>query len=429
MSGSFRASMCGSGGSFSSSSSMSYLGRNVGTGSFGGISKSGFSSGGLSASGYGGSSFSASGVGRSSFSGAGFSGSNFSGSSSLSSKSGGIVSNEKETMISLNNRLSSYLEQVKSLEKANTELELQLKEFQAGSALKTIDYIAYDEIIKPLREQILQIHLGNARLALDLDNATLAARDFQTKYENEFNTRLSVEADIADLKAMKNEYICNCKDLESDLTSAQDELVYLKKDHEEQLAELKKHITGTVSVIVEAASSPDLTKALEELRLNYEAMCKKNKENLDNWFAAEIETQTIQKVQVSEAAESTKVQLKELRQQCQTLQAEYDSLLSANLSLENSIAEINESYANQLNGMKMTISKLQMELTDMRNDIINKAKTYEELINKKMQLEKEIEAYRTLLQGSSNSISITGGEETSGVTTTITKTETIKRTY
>ncbi|XP_072104430.1 keratin, type I cytoskeletal 19-like [Mobula birostris] len=423
MSGSLRSSRSGGSGSFSSMSSMPYLGRGAGSGSLGEFSRSALTFGSFRGRGLGGAGFSRAGHG-----GAGFASSSFSGSSSLSSMSGGI-SNEKETMIGLNNRLSTYLEQVKSLEKANTELELQLKEFQVGSALKTFDYSAYDEIIKPLREQILQIHLGNARLALDLDNATLAARDFQTKFENEFNTRQSVEADIADLKAMKDEYIFNCKDLENDLTSAQDELVYLKKDHEEQLVELKKHITGTVSVNVEAASSLDLNKALEEMRLNYEAMCKKNKENLDNWYAAEIESQTALKVQVNEAAEGVKVQLKELRQQCQTLQAEYDSLLSANLSLENSIAEINESYANQLNGLRMSISNLQMELTNMRNDIINKSKEYEQLINIKMQLEKEIETYRSLLQGSSGSINISGGQETSGVTTTVITTEIKKQTY
>ncbi|XP_051898076.1 keratin, type I cytoskeletal 50 kDa-like [Pristis pectinata] len=360
--------------------------------------------------------------------GSGFSGASFSGGSSSLRVSGGVTGNEKETMIGLNNRLSTYLEQVKNLEKTNTELELQLKEIQVGSALTTIDYSAYDQIIKPLREQILQIHLGNARLALDLDNAALAARDFQTKYENELNTRQSVEADIADLKGMKEEYIHNCKELESDLTGAQEELVYLKKDHEEQLAELRKQITGTVSVSVEAASAPDLSKMLEELRLSYETMCKKNKDEMDSWYSAQIDKQTTLTVQVNEAAESAKLQLKELRQQLQTLQAEYDSLLSANASLANSIDEINDSYAKQLGSLKMTISNLQMELTNLRNDIVKKAKEYEDLINIKMQLQMEIAKYRELLGDTSTSTIITGGQETSGVTTTVTRIET-KRTF
>lgn len=84
----------------------------------------------------------------------GSSSSSYSTSSSLMGGAGGLIGNEKHTMISLNDRLAVYLEKVRSLEKANTELEVQLKEFQVGTALKPIDYAAYDAIIKPIRDQV-----------------------------------------------------------------------------------------------------------------------------------------------------------------------------------------------------------------------------------------------------------------------------------
>lgn len=338
--------------------------------------------------------------------------SSYSGSSSLMGGAGGLIGNEKHTMISLNDRLAVYLEKVRSLEKANTELEVQLKEFQVGTALKPIDYAAYDAIIKPIRDQILKVHLSNARLALDLDNASLAARDFQTKYENELNTREMVEGDIMDLKAMKEDYIRNCKDMEGDITAAQEELVYLRKNHEEELVILRQQVAGTVSVQVDSSDRTDLAKLLADMRAKHEATCKANQDDMKTWYESQVQTQTIAAVQVNEAAESAKVQLTELKRQWQTLQTEYDSLCSAICSLENTVAGIQDNYAGQLSRLTMSVSSLEMELGNIRNDMVLKTKEYSNLLNIKMQLEKEIATYRELLQGSGFS----QGQETSNVT-------------
>lgn len=342
----------------------------------------------------------------------GSSSSSYSTSSSLMGGAGGLIGNEKHTMISLNDRLAVYLEKVRSLEKANTELEVQLKEFQVGTALKPIDYAAYDAIIKPIRDQILKVHLSNARLALDLDNASLAARDFQTKYENELNTREMVEGDIMDLKAMKEDYIRNCKDMEGDITAAQEELVYLRKNHEEELVILRQQVAGTVSVQVDSSDRTDLAKLLADMRAKHEATCKANQDDMKTWYESQVQTQTIAAVQVNEAAESAKVQLTELKRQWQTLQTEYDSLCSAICSLENTVAGIQDNYAGQLSRLTMSVSSLEMELGNIRNDMVLKTKEYSNLLNIKMQLEKEIATYRELLQGSGFS----QGQETSNVT-------------
>ncbi|XP_067876922.1 keratin, type I cytoskeletal 13-like [Heterodontus francisci] len=353
------------------------------------------------------------------------------GSSSLSvsgvSVSGGLVGNEKETMINLNNRLCTYLQKVKDLEKANTKLELQLKEFQVGKVITGIDYAAYDAVIRPLREQILAIHLGNARLALDLDNAALAAKDFQNKFENEFNIKQSVEADIFDIKALNSDYICNIKDLETDIVSAKDELTFLKKNHEEELVQLRQQVAGTVTVQVDSGPTVDFTKALTEIREEYDAICTKNKADLDAWYQTQIETQTVQTVQVNQEAEGSKLQITELRRQVQNLQAECESLHSGNCSLEASIQGINDLYSQKLQSLQDSISQLELELTTVRNDIVQRAKNYEALLNIKMQLEKEIIKYRELIEGSASSSSqtTTGIIGSSGETTTTTiKTET-----
>ncbi|XP_078285415.1 keratin, type I cytoskeletal 19-like [Rhinoraja longicauda] len=381
--------------------------------------RSGLSFGGGSGGGGVGYSF---GSGGSGFSSSGLSvGGGYSSSSSLSiGGGGGLIGNEKSTMINLNDRLATYLEKVKSLEKSNSELELELKQFQIGTALKPIDFAAYDAIIKPLRDKILQVHLGNARVALDLDNASLAARDFQSKYENELNTRQMVEGDIMELRAMKEDYIRNCKDMENDITASQEELVYLRKNHEEELVILRQQVAGTVSVEVQAEQGPDLNVLMAEMRAQYEASCKSNQDAMKTWFETQVESQTVAAVQVNEAAESSKLQLSELKRQYQSLQTEYDSIYSVILSLESTIEGINDNYAGQLCKLKMTISNLEIELGGARATMIQKNNEYTSLLNVKMQLEKEIATYRELLQGTGVS-----GQETTTVTKTMVKTATM----
>ncbi|XP_067829114.1 keratin, type 1 cytoskeletal 11-like isoform X2 [Heptranchias perlo] len=306
-------------------------------------------------------------------------------------------------------------------------MELQLKEFQVGKAISGVDYADYEAVIKPLRDQILSIHLGNARLALDLDNATLAAKDFNNKFENEFVIKQSVEADIAELKAMKDEYIRNYKDLENDIVSSQEELAFLKKNHEEELIALRQQVTGTVSVDVSSSRNVDLTLVLAQIREEYEKICKQNQADAETWYKKQIESQTHQTVQVNEAVESTKLQITELRRQCQTLQAEYDSLFSGNCSLEASIQEIDDSYAQKLYGLNSSISQMEAEMISLRNSIVQKAKDYENLLDIKMKLEMEITTYRKLLEGTDvrQDLTTKDSKETSGSITTITETRTV----
>uniref|UniRef100_F7FXN8 Keratin, type I cytoskeletal 14 n=1 Tax=Ornithorhynchus anatinus TaxID=9258 RepID=F7FXN8_ORNAN len=311
-----------------------------------------------------------------------------------------LAGGEKVTMQNLNDRLASYLDKVRALEEANSDLEIKIRDwYQKQRPTEARDYSPYYKTIEDLRNKILTATVDNASVLLQIDNARLAADDFRTKYETELNLRMSVEADINGLRRVLDELTLARADLEMQIESLKEELAYLRKNHEEEMNALRGQVGGDVNVEMDAAPGVDLSRVLSEMRDQYEKMAEKNRKDAEDWFFSKTEELNREVASNSELVQSSKTEISELRRTMQNLEIELQSQLSMKASLEGSLEETKGRYCMQLSQIQGLISNVEEQLAQLRCEMEQQNQEYKILLDVKTRLEQEIATYRRLLEG------------------------------
>uniref|UniRef100_A0A8C6W2K0 Keratin 40 n=1 Tax=Nannospalax galili TaxID=1026970 RepID=A0A8C6W2K0_NANGA len=312
---------------------------------------------------------------------------------------GAFNSNEKETMQFLNDRLANYLERVRSLEETNAELECRIREqCEPDAPLVCPDYQCYFDTIEELQQKILCTKAENSRLAVQLDNCKLAADDFRSKYESELSLRQMVETDISGLRGILGELTLCKSDLEAHVESLKDDLLCLKKNHEEEVNLLRDQLGDRLSVELDTAPTVDLNKVLDEMRCQYETVLANNRRDAEEWFAAQTEELNQQQLSSTEQLQGCQTEMLELKRTANTLEIELQAQQSLTESLECTAAETEAQYSTQLAQMQCLIDSVEHQLEEIRCDLERQNQEYEVLLDTKARLECEIGRYRGLLE-------------------------------
>uniref|UniRef100_A0A667WME5 IF rod domain-containing protein n=1 Tax=Myripristis murdjan TaxID=586833 RepID=A0A667WME5_9TELE len=285
-----------------------------------------------------------------------------------------VSDNKRATMQNLNDRLASYLEKVRNLEKANAELELKIRQFlDSRAAPEMHDHTEFKLRIELLEEQV---------------------RAGRHTHDHELAMRQSVDADIAMLKGVRDQLTLAKSDLEMQVEGLKEDLFLMKKNHEEDLLALRAQVGLKVNVEVDAAPQEDLSAVMAGIREHYESVAAKNRRDLEAWFQS---SELNKEVALStETLQLSKSEITTVRQTLQSLEIELQAQLT---SLEGTLAETKSRYGNMLAAYQGQVLGLEEQLAQLRADLQHQKQMYADLLDIKTRLELEIAEYRRLLNG------------------------------
>nr|KAF6416028.1 keratin 13 [Molossus molossus] len=183
------------------------------------------------------------------------------------------------------------------------------------------------------------------------------------------------------------------------IESLNEELAYMKKNHEEEMKELGNQMVGQVNVEMDATPGIDLTRVLAEMREQYEAMAEKNRRDAEDWFNSKSAELNKEVSSSTAMIQTSKTEITELRRTLQGLEIELQSQLSMKAGLESTVAETECRYATQLVQIQDLIGSIEAQLSEVRADTERQNLEYKQLMDIKTRLEQEIATYRSLLEG------------------------------